>query len=70
MGVNCGHEQSMCSLDKRVSCPQAAQCVGLSGKKRCLYSPVGHQMLARSYIKPGKHCSIGYIYFTVTYRVQ
>ena len=41
IGVNCGHEQSMCSLDKRVSYPQAVQCVGLSGKKRCLYSPIG-----------------------------
>lgn len=41
IGVNCGHEQSMCSLDKRVSYPQAVQCVGLSGKKRCLYSQIG-----------------------------
>ena len=41
IGVNCGHEQSMCCLDKRASNPQVMQCVGLSGKKRCLYSPVG-----------------------------
>ena len=41
MGVNCGHEQSMCSLDKSVSCPQVMQCMGLSGKKHCLYSLVG-----------------------------
>ena len=40
MGMNCRHEQSICPLDKRVLCPQAAQCVGSSGKKHCLYSPV------------------------------
>ena len=47
MGVNCGHEQSMCSLDKSVSCPQVMQCVGLSGKKHCLYSLVGALMSER-----------------------
>ena len=50
-GVNCGHEQSMCSLDKRILGLQVVQCVGLSGKKHCLYSPVGAWLVMQRVIR-------------------